>query len=70
VIGGGLVEYRRLWTTTLSVFGAIAVISTVFKVPRQYTWCQGMGWTGDMRISCVRGLQFKFPPSVPVCQQD
>ena len=32
VIGAGPDEYRRVWTATLSVFGGIAILSTVFKV--------------------------------------
>jgi len=32
VIGAGAEEYRRVWAATLSVFGAIAIISLLFKV--------------------------------------
>jgi exopolysaccharide biosynthesis polyprenyl glycosylphosphotransferase len=32
VVGSGLEEYRRVWTATLSVFGIIAVVSTVFRL--------------------------------------
>jgi hypothetical protein len=32
VIGGGADEFRRLWTATPSLFGAIAIVATVFKV--------------------------------------
>jgi len=38
VIGAGAEEYRRVWVATLSVFGAIAIISLLFRVdaPRGY----------------------------------
>ncbi|WP_267887836.1 exopolysaccharide biosynthesis polyprenyl glycosylphosphotransferase [Mycolicibacter sinensis] len=32
VIGAGPEEFRRVWTATLSLFGAIAVVSTLFKL--------------------------------------
>ncbi len=32
VIGAGPEEFRRVWTATLSVFGVIAVISTLFRL--------------------------------------
>lgn len=32
VIGSGLEEYRRVWIATMSVFGTIAIISTLFKL--------------------------------------
>jgi exopolysaccharide biosynthesis polyprenyl glycosylphosphotransferase len=32
VIGAGPEEYRRVWTATLSVFGVIAVVSTLLKL--------------------------------------
>ena len=32
VIGAGSEEFRRVWTATLSVFGAIAIVSTLFKL--------------------------------------
>nr|WP_319445947.1 MULTISPECIES: sugar transferase [unclassified Mycobacterium] len=32
VIGTGLEEYRRVWTATLSLFGVIAVVSTIFRL--------------------------------------
>lgn len=32
VIGSGLEEYRRIWTATLSVFGAIAVLSMILRL--------------------------------------
>lgn len=37
-IGSGLDEYRRIWTATLSVFGLVAVLSTIlrFDVARGY----------------------------------
>jgi exopolysaccharide biosynthesis polyprenyl glycosylphosphotransferase len=31
VVGNGLEEYRRVWMATLTVFGAIAVLSTLFR---------------------------------------
>lgn len=32
VIGGGAEEYRRVWVATLSVFGAVAIVSMMFKL--------------------------------------
>ncbi len=32
VIGAGLEEYQRVWTATLSLFGGIAVVSTLLKL--------------------------------------
>jgi hypothetical protein len=32
VIGGTSEEYRRVWTATLSLFGGIAIVSTLFRV--------------------------------------
>ncbi|OBH21172.1 sugar transferase [Mycolicibacter terrae] len=32
VIGAGPEEFRRVWTATLSVFGVLAVVSTLFKL--------------------------------------
>jgi exopolysaccharide biosynthesis polyprenyl glycosylphosphotransferase len=32
VVGGGFEEYRRVWTATVSLFGFIAVLSTVFRL--------------------------------------
>jgi exopolysaccharide biosynthesis polyprenyl glycosylphosphotransferase len=32
VVGGGSEEFRRVWTATLSLFGTIAIVSTLFKV--------------------------------------
>jgi exopolysaccharide biosynthesis polyprenyl glycosylphosphotransferase len=32
VIGGGLEEYRRVWSATLSLFGVIAVVSMLFHL--------------------------------------
>jgi exopolysaccharide biosynthesis polyprenyl glycosylphosphotransferase len=32
IIGNGLEEYRRLWTATLTLFGVIAVVSTIFRL--------------------------------------
>jgi exopolysaccharide biosynthesis polyprenyl glycosylphosphotransferase len=32
VIGAGSEEFRRVWTATLSLFGGIAIVSTLFKV--------------------------------------
>ncbi|WP_081625443.1 sugar transferase [Mycobacterium sp. 141] len=32
VIGSGLEEYRRVWAATLSLFGAVAVVSTLFRL--------------------------------------
>src|SRR5271166_1395164 len=32
VIGAGSEEFRRVWTATLSVFGAIAIVSMLFKL--------------------------------------
>jgi exopolysaccharide biosynthesis polyprenyl glycosylphosphotransferase len=32
IVGSGLEEYRRVWTATLSLFGVIAVVSTIFRL--------------------------------------
>jgi exopolysaccharide biosynthesis polyprenyl glycosylphosphotransferase len=32
IVGTGLEEYRRVWTATLSLFGVIAVVSTIFRL--------------------------------------
>jgi exopolysaccharide biosynthesis polyprenyl glycosylphosphotransferase len=32
IVGAGLEEYRRVWTATLSLFGVIAVVSTIFRL--------------------------------------
>jgi exopolysaccharide biosynthesis polyprenyl glycosylphosphotransferase len=32
IVGDGLEEYRRVWTATLSLFGVIAVVSTIFRL--------------------------------------
>ena len=32
VLGGGLEEYRRVWAATLSLFGALAVVSTLLRI--------------------------------------
>ena len=32
IIGSGLDEYRRIWTATLSVFGLLAVLSTILRL--------------------------------------
>ena len=32
VVGGGSEEFRRVWTATLSLFGGIAIVSTLLKV--------------------------------------
>jgi exopolysaccharide biosynthesis polyprenyl glycosylphosphotransferase len=32
IVGTGLEEYRRVWTATLTLFGVIAVVSTIFRL--------------------------------------
>jgi exopolysaccharide biosynthesis polyprenyl glycosylphosphotransferase len=32
IIGAGVEEYRRVWTATLSTFGAVAIVSMLFKL--------------------------------------
>jgi exopolysaccharide biosynthesis polyprenyl glycosylphosphotransferase len=32
IVGAGLEEYRRVWTATLTLFGVIAVVSTIFRL--------------------------------------
>jgi exopolysaccharide biosynthesis polyprenyl glycosylphosphotransferase len=32
IIGAGAEEYRRVWLATVSVFGAVAIVSTLFKL--------------------------------------
>jgi exopolysaccharide biosynthesis polyprenyl glycosylphosphotransferase len=32
IVGGGSEEFRRVWTATLSLFGGIAIVSTLFRL--------------------------------------